>query len=309
MLHDHRQGGRDHVGPVAADHQIDFVHIQQLGVEAGNGGWVGLVVVKHQLHRPAEQAAFGVDLVFPDLHRQQRRLAVRSQSARQRHAEADGDGVRRPAPPVQPRPATWRASSAARHPFRLGRFSMIWVSSGLISCRILWHAGPTGKAPWFRLMLRANAKGEASTMQDLDEFTVTDEALRQMAGTENPRLKEIGDAAVQASARLRPRGKPDPRGMAARHPVPDRRRPGMQPAAAGVHSAVGRAGPERGGQRAARQEGPRTWVAEQPAGAVLSRRGRGDADGHADRREADRPRRSSSMARSPTMPARRWPMR
>jgi hydroxyquinol 1,2-dioxygenase len=34
-------------------------------------------------------------------------------------------------------------------------------------------------------------------MQDLDEFTVTDETLRQMAGTENPRLKEICDAAVK----------------------------------------------------------------------------------------------------------------
>ncbi len=34
-------------------------------------------------------------------------------------------------------------------------------------------------------------------MQDLDEFTVTDEALRQMANTENPRLKEIMDAAVR----------------------------------------------------------------------------------------------------------------
>ena len=34
-------------------------------------------------------------------------------------------------------------------------------------------------------------------MQDLDEFTVTDETLRQMAGTENPRMKEIGDAAVR----------------------------------------------------------------------------------------------------------------
>jgi hydroxyquinol 1,2-dioxygenase len=34
-------------------------------------------------------------------------------------------------------------------------------------------------------------------MQDLDEFTVTDEALRQMANTDNPRLKEIGDAAVR----------------------------------------------------------------------------------------------------------------
>jgi protocatechuate 3,4-dioxygenase beta subunit len=34
-------------------------------------------------------------------------------------------------------------------------------------------------------------------MQDLDEFTVTDETLRQMAGTENPRMKEIYDSAVR----------------------------------------------------------------------------------------------------------------
>src|SRR6201995_5210877 len=34
-------------------------------------------------------------------------------------------------------------------------------------------------------------------MQDLDEFSVTDEALRQMAGIDNPRLKQIGDAAVR----------------------------------------------------------------------------------------------------------------
>jgi protocatechuate 3,4-dioxygenase beta subunit len=34
-------------------------------------------------------------------------------------------------------------------------------------------------------------------MQDLDEFTVTDEALRQMANTADPRLKEIMDCAVR----------------------------------------------------------------------------------------------------------------
>ncbi|WP_428539169.1 dioxygenase [Rhodopila sp.] len=34
-------------------------------------------------------------------------------------------------------------------------------------------------------------------MQNLDEFTVTDETLRQMAGTANPRLKQIGEAAVK----------------------------------------------------------------------------------------------------------------
>ena len=34
-------------------------------------------------------------------------------------------------------------------------------------------------------------------MRDLDEFTVTDETLSQMATTANPRLKEIADAAVR----------------------------------------------------------------------------------------------------------------
>ncbi|HQT79240.1 MAG TPA: dioxygenase, partial [Rhodopila sp.] len=34
-------------------------------------------------------------------------------------------------------------------------------------------------------------------MRDLDEFTVTDEALSQMAGTPNARLKEITEAAVR----------------------------------------------------------------------------------------------------------------
>lgn len=34
-------------------------------------------------------------------------------------------------------------------------------------------------------------------MQDLNEITVTEEALRQMAGTEDPRLKEIMDCAVK----------------------------------------------------------------------------------------------------------------
>ncbi len=34
-------------------------------------------------------------------------------------------------------------------------------------------------------------------MQDLDEFSITDVALAQMAGTDNPRLKEIADSAVR----------------------------------------------------------------------------------------------------------------
>ena len=34
-------------------------------------------------------------------------------------------------------------------------------------------------------------------MQDLDEFTVTDAALAQMANTSDPRLKQLMDAAVR----------------------------------------------------------------------------------------------------------------
>src|SRR6201996_8375080 len=46
-------------------------------------------------------------------------------------------------------------------------------------------------------MLVANRYQRSAPMQDLDEFTATDAALEQMAGTENPRLKEIMDAAVR----------------------------------------------------------------------------------------------------------------
>jgi hypothetical protein len=91
VLHNHRQRGRDHVCPKAADHQIDFVHVKQLRVNARNSRWVGLIVIKYQFHRPAQQAAFGIDIAFPDLHGQQRGPAVRRQSAGQRHAEADCD--------------------------------------------------------------------------------------------------------------------------------------------------------------------------------------------------------------------------
>ena len=92
MLHHHRHRGGDHVGGVTADDQIDFVHVQQLRVDARHGGGIRLVVVEHQLHRAAQQTAFGIDLFFPDLHRKQRGLAVRREAARQRHAEANGDG-------------------------------------------------------------------------------------------------------------------------------------------------------------------------------------------------------------------------
>src|SRR5207237_10777823 len=50
---------------------------------------------EHQLRRPPEQAALLVDVVLPDLHGQQRRLAVGGEAAGESHAEADLDRVGR----------------------------------------------------------------------------------------------------------------------------------------------------------------------------------------------------------------------
>jgi hypothetical protein len=93
LLHDHRHGRRRHVGRVRADHEVDFVDVEQLGVDAGDRGRVGLIVVIDELNRPPEQAALRVDLLFPDLHAEQCLLAIRGERAGERHREADGDRI------------------------------------------------------------------------------------------------------------------------------------------------------------------------------------------------------------------------
>jgi hypothetical protein len=93
LLHDHRHGGRRHVGRIGTDHEVDLVDVEQLGVDARNGRRIGLIVVEDELHRSPEQSALGVDLLFPDLHAEQRLLAVGGERAGQRHGEADGDRI------------------------------------------------------------------------------------------------------------------------------------------------------------------------------------------------------------------------
>ena len=91
-LADHdRHRGRDVVGGVGREHEIDFVDVEQLGVDAGDFSRRALVVVIDELDRTAEQAAGLVGALFPDLHAEQRLLAVRRQEAGQRHGEADLD--------------------------------------------------------------------------------------------------------------------------------------------------------------------------------------------------------------------------
>ncbi len=88
-LHDDRHCGSDDVRTVPGDEQVDLVDVEQLVVDARHRRGVGLVVVVDELDLTAEKAATGVDVLGPDLHRDQRRLAVAGERSGEAHAEAD----------------------------------------------------------------------------------------------------------------------------------------------------------------------------------------------------------------------------
>src|SRR5262245_10845333 len=88
--HGHHGRGRRHRG-IGPDDEIDLVDLEQLGVDARHWARRTLIVVVDELDWAPEQAALGVGLLLPDLHAQQRLLAVRRQRASQRHGEADLD--------------------------------------------------------------------------------------------------------------------------------------------------------------------------------------------------------------------------
>src|SRR2546429_190805 len=75
-----------HVGAVAADDQVDLVYVEQLGVDARYCRRIGLIVIIDELHGTAEQPAFGIGILFPNLLGEQRGLAVGRKPARPRHA-------------------------------------------------------------------------------------------------------------------------------------------------------------------------------------------------------------------------------
>jgi hypothetical protein len=95
MSNNHWHRRRDHVGGVTAYHDIDFVDVQQLGVDARDRRWIRLVVVVNQLHLPPKNPAFGIDLFLPELHREQRRFAIWREASGQRHAESNRDRILR----------------------------------------------------------------------------------------------------------------------------------------------------------------------------------------------------------------------
>ena len=92
-LHGDRHRRRQQVGAVAADDQVDLVDVEQLGIDAGYRRRIGLIIIIDELHGTAEQPAFGIGILLPDLLGEQRGLAVGREPARQRHAVADLDGL------------------------------------------------------------------------------------------------------------------------------------------------------------------------------------------------------------------------
>ncbi len=88
-LHHDRHCGCDDVRAVAGDEQVDLVDVEQLVVDARHRRGVGLVVVVDELDLATEKAAPGVDVLGPDLHRDQRRLAVAGERSGEAHAEAN----------------------------------------------------------------------------------------------------------------------------------------------------------------------------------------------------------------------------
>ncbi len=75
--------------------EIHLIDIEQLGVDAGHIGGLGLVIVVDQFDLAAQESPPGVYIVPPDLHRQQCRLPGRTQGAGQRHAKTELKGLGR----------------------------------------------------------------------------------------------------------------------------------------------------------------------------------------------------------------------
>src|SRR6185437_5896798 len=92
-LRQQRQRGADLVGAVGPEQQVDLVDVQELAVDRHLVGGIGLVVVIDERDRTPEQAALGIDVVAPDLQRQQKLAAVRRIGAGEAEAQTDLDRI------------------------------------------------------------------------------------------------------------------------------------------------------------------------------------------------------------------------
>ena len=90
-LLDQRHDRRGRIGAIGGDQQIDLVNIEQLGIDAGGSGRVGLVVIHDQLDLAANDAALGVYIITPHLQAQQCGFATRAQPAGLGNRQSDLD--------------------------------------------------------------------------------------------------------------------------------------------------------------------------------------------------------------------------
>ena len=93
LLHGDGYRRCDQIGAVRSVDEIDFIHVKQLGVDSGNVGRIGLVVVIDKLDLAAQQAAFGVDFFLPNLGAKQRLLAIGRKRTGQRQTKSDLDRI------------------------------------------------------------------------------------------------------------------------------------------------------------------------------------------------------------------------
>src|SRR5262249_1035980 len=121
-------------------------------------------VVIDELHRPAEQAALGVDVVLPDVDRQQGGLAVHGQAAGERHPEADLDrlgGVGR------------HRAGEPRYPDnsrRKAQFSRVEHGPSLLSSRLISEAVPPILIGGFRpRQYQLTPRGATKWLRPLDK--------------------------------------------------------------------------------------------------------------------------------------------
>jgi hypothetical protein len=132
-----RHRRRDHVRAIARDDHVDLVDIEQLGVDPRHRRRIGLVVVIDELNRPAQQTLLGVDVVLPDLHRQQCRLAGAGKPAGQRHAKTDRDRFRRSSCGSGKNAAGYRGRCRQkRHSRRCGCLPWIIAPSLILGCSV-----------------------------------------------------------------------------------------------------------------------------------------------------------------------------
>src|SRR5215469_3552675 len=92
----HGQCSRDLVGAIRSNEKVDFVDIDEFGIDRRFICWRCLIIVVNQLDWTPKQPPFLIHIVTPDLKRDEKLLSIRPVGAGHPHAEAHFYRVSRP---------------------------------------------------------------------------------------------------------------------------------------------------------------------------------------------------------------------